>query len=84
MDIFKLLDILLLEDMNGYFKRHQHEIRTRGNGSCVVLPKLHTETGKSHLPTRDREPAFLTDSKKTTRDEISILLFRKLTLPKSL
>ena len=36
----------LPEDLNGYFKRCEHEINTRGNGSCVVLPKIRTEAGK--------------------------------------
>ena len=62
IDVFKSLHNLLPEDLNSYFKRCEHEINTRGNGSCVVLPKMRTETGKSRL--RTREPAFSTDSKK--------------------
>ena len=62
IDVFKSSHNLLLEDLNGYFKRGEHEIYTIGNGFCVVLPKTRSETGKNRLLTR--EPTFSTDSKK--------------------
>ena len=35
IDVFKSLQSVLPEDLNGHFKRCQREIITRGNGSCV-------------------------------------------------
>ena len=62
IEVFQSLHNLLPEDLNGCFKRCEHEINARGNDSCLFLPKMCTETGKSCLLTR--EPAFSTDSKK--------------------
>ena len=36
IDVFKSLHKLLPEDLNGYFKRYQHEINTRGNTMVLV------------------------------------------------
>ncbi len=60
--------------MNGYFKKSQHEINIEGNGSCVVLPKMRTETGKEWFA---NQGAHIFRFEKATHDEISILLFKK-------
>ena len=64
IDAFKSLHNILPKNLNGYFKICEHEMSTRGNGSCVVvvLPKMRTETGKNRLLTK--EPTFSTDSNK--------------------
>ena len=82
IDVFKSLHNLLPEDLNGCFKRCEHEINTRGNGSCVVLPKMRTETGKKSFP---YQGVFIFNRlEKAPRDEISIVLFKeKLKLSKS-
>ena len=59
IDVFKSLHNLLPEDLLATSKDVSNEINTRGNGSCVVLPKCARNLGKNRLPTR--EP---TDSKK--------------------
>ena len=83
IDVFKSLHNLLPEDLNGYFKRCEHEINTRGNGSCVVLPKMRTETGKKSFAYQGAR--VFNRLEKTIRDEISLLLFKeKLKLSKSL
>ena len=83
IDVFKSLHNLLSEDLNGYFKRCEHEIDTRGNSSCVVLPKMRAETGKNSFPYPGAH--VFNRIEKTTRDEISIVLFKeKLKLSKSL
>eukprot|EP00794_Sanderia_malayensis_P000789 gene789-79_t len=46
IDVFKSLHHLLPEDLNGNFKSREHAINTRANGSCIILPKMRTETGK--------------------------------------
>ena len=80
---FESLHNLLPEDLNGYFKRCEHDINTRGNGLCVVLPKMPIETRKTSLAYQ-RARTF-NRLEKTTRDEIPILLFKeKLKLSKSL
>ena len=82
IDVFKSLHNLLPEDLNGYFKRCEHEINRRGHGSCVVLPKMRTATGKK-IVCLPGSPHFQ-PTRKTTRDEISIVLFKeKLKLSKS-
>ena len=78
IDVFKSLHNLLPEDLNGYFKRCEHEINTR-----VVLPKMRTETGKKSFAYQGAR--IFNRLEKTTRDEKSILLFKgKLKLSKSL
>ena len=67
----------------GIVDRCEHEINTRGNGSCVVLPKMRTETGKKSFAYQGAR--IFNRLEKTTRDEKSILLFKgKLKLSKSL
>ena len=82
IDVFKSLHNLLPENLNGYFKRCEHEIYTRGNGSYVV-PKMLTETGQKSFAYQGAH--ILNRLEKTTHDEISIVLFKeKLKLSKSL
>ena len=75
IDVFKSLHNLLPKDLNGYFKRCEHEINTRGNGSCAVLPKCALKLGKNRLLTR--EPTFSTDSKKQPVTKYSSLIQRE-------
>ena len=77
IDVFKSLHDLLPEDLNGHFNRCEHEINTRGNGSCVVvvLPKTRTETGKESLAYQGAH--IFNRLEKTTHDEISIVLFKE-------
>ena len=83
IDVFKSLHNLLPEDLNSYFKRCEHGINTRGNGSCVVLPKMRIETGKKSLAYQGAR--IFNRLEKTIRDERSLLLFKeKLKLSKSL
>ena len=83
IDVFKSLHNLLPEDLNGYFKRCEHEINTRGNGSCVVLPKMRTEARKKSFAYQGAH--IFNRLEKTTRDESSTVLFKeKLKLSKSL
>ena len=83
IDVFKSLHDLLPEDLNCYFKRCEHEINTRGNGSCVLLPKMCTETGEKSFAYQRAH--IFNRLEKTARDEISIVLFKeKLKLSKSL
>ena len=85
IDVFKSLHNLIPEDLNAHFKRCEHEINTRGNGSCVVvvLPKMRTETGKKSFAYQGAH--IFNRLEKTTRDEIFIVLFKeKLKLSKSL
>ena len=71
IDVFRSLHNLLPEDLNGYFKRCEHEMNTRGHGSCVVLPNMRTETGKKSFAYQgDR---IFNRLEKTTRDEMSIV-----------
>ena len=83
IDVFKSLRNLLPEDLNGYFKLHMHQINTRGNGSYVILLKMHTETGKKSYAYQGAR--VFNRFEKTTREETTILLFKmKLKLSNSL
>ena len=83
IDVIKSLHNLLTEDLNGYFDRCEHEISARGSGSCVVLPKMRTETGKKSFAYQGAH--IFNRLEKTTRDGISIVLFKEnLKLSKSL
>ena len=57
------------------FKRYQHEINIRGNGSFVALPKIETETGKKSFV--HQGDSIFNRIEKIIRDDISILRFKK-------
>ena len=74
IDVFKSLPDLPPVDLNSQFKRCEHEINKRGNGICVVLPPMRAEIGQKSFTYQGA--TFSVDPAKT-RDEVSILLFRK-------
>ena len=75
IDVFKSVHRLPPEDLNGYFKRYEHEINTRGSGSCVVLPKVRTESGKKSFAYQ--EARIFNRLENIAGDEISIVLFKE-------
>ena len=69
IEVFKSLRYLLPEDLNDNFKKHQHEVSTRFNGSFVTLPKMCSETGQTSFIYAGA--LIFKRRVKTTRDETS-------------
>ena len=71
IDVFNSLHDLLLEDLNGHFKIHQHKINTRGNGPYAILPKMGTDNREKSFAYQGAR--IFNQLEKTTLEETSTI-----------
>ena len=74
VDVFKCLNGLAPENFNNYFTRTNHCKATRGNNSLIVLPKVHTESGRKSFMYQGA--LLFNQLKNSVRDETSLVRFK--------
>ena len=75
VDVFKCINHLSPCVFENYFTKLNHRIRTRGNNSSLVIPRVKTEAAQRSFM---YQGAYISNTlDKNSRDEKSYILFRK-------